>query len=562
MVSAAPALGAVKDVVPGVTYERVATGGQVIHITRVTPGPLIAVRPTKVGNPLGRLTTAVQRRAGSGAVAAVNGDFFNWDTGVPSGLTLEDGRLVTEPEATRSALVFSATGLLSTIQTRVEGTWIASPTAQEPKPKQYGFVNANRPADRDTDNRTILYTSDYGSLTPRGSRTEALIRLDSPGVVIPNRPITGTVHSVRAGGGSGIPSGFVVITGVGPKAANVATLTAGRQVTLNAVLPDLPANALSAMGGGPVLVTNGQAIMNGDANGFSSSQVKGRSARTAIGQTASGQLLLVVSEGPLEGRVGMTANEQANLMARLGSRTAIAMDSGGSTGMVIRGKMMNAVRAGERSIANGLVISYAGVQLTDPAALVSPNGDRVADSTTVIARSATSGSANIVLRRPGKKAVRLLYRGTVGPSGVRFPVGTGARLAPGVYEIAATLRPSDGSAATTHTRRLVIDDTLGALSVRKTGKAAKQNLKVRFGLRRNARVTVVAVNAKGKTVKVIARNRLLRRGWQNLSWNMKQGSRRAAAGTYTLKVTLRASYREPNQLSRRFSVPKAAAKKK
>ncbi len=349
---------------------------------------------------------------------------------------------------------------------------------------------------------------------------------------------------------------------MGPKAANVATLTAGRQVTLNAVLPDLPANALSAMGGGPVLVTNGQAIMNGDANGFSSSQVKGRSARTAIGQTASGQLLLVVSEGPLEGRVGMTANEQANLMARLGSRTAIAMDSGGSTGMVIRGKMMNAVRAGERSIANGLVISYAGVQLTDPAALVSPNGDRVGDSTTVIARSATSGSANIVLRRPGKKAVRLLYRGTVGPSGVRFPVGTGARLAPGVYEIAATLRPSDGSAATTHTRRLVIDDTLGALSVRKTGKAANQNLKVRFGLRRNARVTVVAVNAKGKTVKVIARNRLLRRGWQNLSWNMKQGSRRAAAGTYTLKVTLRASYREPNQLSRRFSVPKAAAKKK
>ncbi len=551
-----------QEVVPGITYERVASAGQVIHVTRVNPGPNITARPTALGSPRGRLTRAVQQRTGSGAVVGVNGDFFNWDTGIPSGLFLEEGRLVNEPEASRSALVFSRDGWMAAIQTQVEGTWVADPTDQDPVSREHRFVNANRPADRNTESRTILYTSDFGRLTPRGARTEALIRLDAPGVVIPNRPISGTVHSVSTGGASGIPPGFALITGTGSRAANVARLTPGRRVTLNAVLPGIPDTAYSAMGGGPVLVANGQAVMNGDANGFSSSQVHGRSARTAIGQTRTGQILLVVTEGPLEGRVGMTANQQAELMKSLGARTAIAMDSGGSSGMVIRGRMKNAVRSGERSISNGLIVSYAGVQLTDPSPLVSPNRDRVNDTTTVIARSAKSGTANIVLRRPGRKAVRLLHRGPLGPGGTALRVGTGARLTPGVYEIAARHTPADGSSPTEHRRRLVIDDTLGSLSARRTGTGANQRLGVRFRLQRNARVTVQAVNARGKVVRVLARNRAMKRGVQNLSWNMRQGARPIPAGAYTVRVVLRTKYRQPNVLTKRFTALRAPAPKK
>ena len=555
-----PALGARTQVAPGITYERVATGGQVIHITRVNRSPLITAQPTNFGRPRGLLTSAVRARTTSGAVAAVNGDFFNWDTGVPSGLFLQDGRLVNEPEATRSALVFSQDGWMAALQTSVEGTWQAAPTTTDPAPAQFKFVNANRPADRDTSNRTILYTSDFSGVTPTGSKTEALIKLDAPGVVIPNRSITGTVQTVRSGGGIGIAKGFAVISGSGTgPAARVATLTPGRRITFDAALPNIPDTAYSAMGGGPVLVVDGKAVMNGDANGFDSSQVKGRSARTAIGQTASGQLLLVVSEGPQEGRVGMTANEQASLMASLGARTAIAMDSGGSSGMVIRGKLVNSVGAGERAIANGLIISYAGVQLTEPAPLVSPNGDRVSDTTTIVARSVKEGTANIVLRRPGKKAIRLLYRGSLGPNGMTIPVGTGKAVPPGIYDVVAQLAPADGSAPTTDSRRLVIDDTLGSLSVRRAGKGAKQTLRTRFKLQRNARVTVQAVNAKGKVVRTLARNRALHRGWQTMNWNMRLGKRPLPPGTYTVRVTLRTTYRVTNQLTARFVALKAPA---
>ena len=227
--------------------------------------------------------------------------------------------------------------------------------------------------------------------------------------------------------------------------------------------------------------------------------------------------------------------------------------------MVIRGKLVNSVGAGERAIANGLIISYAGVQLTEPAPLVSPNGDRVSDTTTIVARSVKEGTANIVLRRPGKKAIRLLYRGSLGPNGMTIPVGTGKAVPPGIYDVVAQLAPADGSAPTTDSRRLVIDDTLGSLSVRRAGKGAKQTLRTRFKLQRNARVTVQAVNAKGKVVRTLARNRALHRGWQTMNWNMRLGKRPLPPGTYTVRVTLRTTYRVTNQLTARFVALKAPA---
>lgn len=148
------AVGAPTEVVPGVTYERVEGGGQVTHITRVTPSPLITFRPVPFSGATARrglLTDMMRQRLGSGAVAGVNGDFFNWDSGFPSGLFIQDGEFVNEPEATRSAMVLTAGGALMALQTSVQGTWQADPTAADPVVRQGGFVNANRPAERDTD---------------------------------------------------------------------------------------------------------------------------------------------------------------------------------------------------------------------------------------------------------------------------------------------------------------------------------------------------------------------------------------------------------------------------
>jgi len=564
--AAAPiATAAPTEVVPGVTYERVAGGGQVTHVTRVKPSPLISFRPVPFSGSSARrglLTSAMRQRLGSGAVAGVNGDFFNWDSGFPSGLFIQDGEFVHEPEATRSAMVVTAGGALMALQTSVQGTWQADPTPADPAPRQFGFVNANRPAERNTDDRTILYTSTFGDVTPRGAdRTEAQIVLDAPGIVVPNRPISGTVHSVTQGGGSGVAPGRVVLTGVGPRLRpRLLGLTPGRRVTLNPVMPNLPGDTVAAMGGGPVLVQNGVPVMNGDPNGFRSGQVAGRSARTAVGQTAQGELILVVSEGPVEGRIGMTANEQANLMASLGSHTAIAMDSGGSSGMAIRDRLVNRVGAGERAVANGFIVSYAGVQTTEPASFISPNGDRVADRTRVVARSAKDGAANIILRNSRGKAIRLLYRGPLGPSGRVVPLDHRLRVRPGVYHVVAQLRPNDGSARTEQSRRIIVDPTLGHLRLRKAGPIAKRRLNIGFRLRSNARVIVTVRDAKARSIKLVMRNRLMRRGARTVTWDMLRYRKPLAPGVYTITVGVRTSYGAKNEVSARFRVTKPAKK--
>ncbi len=555
------------DVVPGVTYERVAGGGQVTHVTRVDPSPLISFRPVPFNGTTARrglLTTMMRQRLGSGAVAGVNGDFFNWDSGFPSGLFVQDGQFVNEPEATRSAMVLTSTGALMALQSAVQGTWQADPTPADPLVRQGGFVAANRPAERPSSDRTILYTSSFGDLTPRSAdRVEALITLDAPGVIVPNRPIAGTVHSVRSGGGSGVAPRMVALTGVGTNpAARIGALTPGRRITLNPVLTNLPGDVVAAMGGGPVLVQNGQAVMNGDATGFTSGQVAGRSARTAIGQTAQGQLLMVVTEGPLEGSVGMTANEQANLMASLGAQTAIAMDSGGSSGMAIRERLVNRVGNGERAVANGLIVSYGGVQLTEPAAFISPNGDRVDDFTRVAARSAKEGAANIILRNASGKAVRLVYRGPLGPAGRIITLSHRLKVPAGRYTLVAQLRPTDGSTPTEHVRPLVIDPTLGHLRLRKVGPTAKRTLNIGFRLQSNARVTAVVRDTQGRSVKLVTRNRLLKRGPRTLTYDMLRHRKRLAPGVYTVTVGVRTNYGVKNELSARFRVtkpPKAPA---
>ena len=107
---------------PGITYERVARPGQVIHVVRVVQGSLISIHPILTGgspSQRGRLTSAMRARLGSGAVVGVNGDYFNLENAYPSGLLMSGGEIVSEPEATRSALLFPANGPLLTAKVQL-----------------------------------------------------------------------------------------------------------------------------------------------------------------------------------------------------------------------------------------------------------------------------------------------------------------------------------------------------------------------------------------------------------------------------------------------------------
>lgn len=112
-----------------------------------------------------------------------------------------------------------------------------------------------------------------------------------------------------------------------------------------------------ALGGSPMLVRDGVVRIT-DAEELIEVNNTSRRPRTAAGFTAAGVLLIVAIEGDNPaGPAGMTLAETAALMRGLGAVSAINLDGGGSTSMVIGGR--TTVRPGdgaERPVISALLL--------------------------------------------------------------------------------------------------------------------------------------------------------------------------------------------------------------
>ncbi len=533
---ASTAAAEVTDVVPGITHERVVFAGpQVVNVVRIHQGPLTAIRPiltAGVPSQRARLTDAMRARLGEGAVVAVNGDFFNLQNSYPSGLLMLNQELVSEPEPTRSALILEATGLLRSARVELDGKWQAvDPASPTPFP-QRTFIGVNRPAERDTE--TIVYTPRYGDLTPTGDRVDALIDVDGGVTPRANVPFTGTVQSVKPGGGSGIAPGKLVISGVGTAGERVLSdLVPGRRVIMTFGLSGIGPESTHGLGGGPVLVSDGAAVP-ASGEGFSSGQLGANTSRTAIGQTADGTVLFVTAEGPLQGSTGVDVAGLANFMASLGARTAIGMDGGGSSALAIRDQLVSPIDS-ERSITDALVVTYAGVQLTNPAPLISPNGDGVDESTRTTVRSTKPGSVRVALASRTGRTIKVLYRGPLGPSGRRLTLGRSAvGVREGTFRIVAKFTPDDRSGNTSHRHSFAADRTAGFFSLKKVGKAPDTRLRIRFRLTRPARVTIRVRDENAVDKKLIAKSKLFPAGEHAIDYDMKRKGKPLPKGTYVV----------------------------
>ncbi|MYS16711.1 phosphodiester glycosidase family protein [Streptomyces sp. SID4982] len=88
-----------------------------------------------------------------------------------------------------------------------------------------------------------------------------------------------------------------------------------------------------------------------------------REPRTVAAVTADGTLLLIAVDGRARHQsVGATPAEAAQLARSLGAVDAVNLDGGGSTSVVLRGRLRNSPRdtedgpVRERPVADGLVV--------------------------------------------------------------------------------------------------------------------------------------------------------------------------------------------------------------
>lgn len=100
------------------------------------------------------------------------------------------------------------------------------------------------------------------------------------------------------------------------------------------------------------LVVNGVATFKGDAG-------SGRTARTAIGQRKSDNaILLLVLDGRTFSQKGATLGDVRDIMLKYDAQTAAELDGGGSTTMVLNGKVINnpCNTWGERTVATSFYV--------------------------------------------------------------------------------------------------------------------------------------------------------------------------------------------------------------
>jgi hypothetical protein len=534
------------QLVPGLSYQRLAgPGPQVVHVLRLRVGGRLTLSPAlTAGTPArrARLTDLIHSRLDLGDVAGVNGDYFNLGQAYPSGLLLMGGEIVSEPEPTRSALTFPPDGRLAVARLQLAGRFQAIDPAGVQRFPIRAFGGVNRPAERGSE--AILYTPRYGTATPTGnSRFEALIGLDGGAAALVNAvpPLGGTVVSTRSGGGTPLVPGQVVLTGVGATGRTLASdLVPGRRVSLDIGLPGIAPGTLNGIGGGPALVRDG-VVIEASGEGFTSSQLGARTSRTAVGQTADGLVLLVTAEGPDQGSRGVSVAEQAGLMASLGARNAIGMDSGGSAIMSLYDRLA-IPWASERPITDALVANYTGVQIV-PLSLsrLTPNGDGIDERTQALVRSAAPGTLTLTIARRGGGRRVELTSGPFGPGSRLVDIDPRDLALPdGPYQLTARLLPSDGTAPSSQARPIVVDRTLAGLRLRpavvRRGGRRRPELQIAYRLVRPAQVTIRVQDSGGRVLRVLRAARRETPGAKLVTWDRTLRRKPAAAGVYTIAV--------------------------
>ena len=338
-------------------YENRASGEVVQTAFTVTASPASGARIAAVNLGAGlhsrEKLSSLQNAAaveGETLTAAVNADFFSLYTGVPMGVLVSDGRLLSSSDGRDAVgfdkdggVIFGKIGETVTIETDAA----TLPVSHVNKyPGVYGVY---------------LLTRDYGETTTLAgfAATEYVLALD--GALTLGGEVTAEVTEVREAAENGaIPEGSAVLTvpTAFAAASDYAALTVGETVTVRVACDSGFENAVSALGGGDVILREGR-FEDGTVN---EEHEKTRQPRTALGVRADGSYLLFVADGRRTGYAGgLTLAALADTLAALGCTEAINFDGGGSTALVTFADGTAAVQnrpsdGGERKVANAAAL--------------------------------------------------------------------------------------------------------------------------------------------------------------------------------------------------------------
>jgi len=126
---------------------------------------------------------------------------------------------------------------------------------------------------------------------------------------------------------------------------------------------------VDALAAGPALIADGEIDITVDEEVFFGSSIPDVHPRTAAGVTRQGDLILMVVDGRQPASRGVNLAELADLMRSAGCVEALNLDGGGSSTLVVNGRLVNRPAGGtyQREVMSAITVVLApGVGNTDP----------------------------------------------------------------------------------------------------------------------------------------------------------------------------------------------------
>ncbi|MCS7264180.1 MAG: phosphodiester glycosidase family protein [Armatimonadetes bacterium] len=304
---------------------------------------------------LSQIANFIQQRKGY-VTAGINADYFGMNfspySGDPLGLQIQDGELLSLPWSNRSALVGLADGQVAIARFQF---WAR---IKLPDGSEFNLDGLNQSPPKDG---FCLFTPAFGKTTKTTSGTiEVIASANLP--LRPNTPLLLTVVQVNETGDSPIPFDGVVLVATGRVGERAKALRVGEKLEVLVTIVPSDANfdpkeIVWAVSGGPRLLRDGQISIECEHEGFPLSFRQTKHPRTAVGLKEDA-LIWVVVDGRQPGySEGMSLDELAEFLRNIGCKDALNLDGGGSSTLLVRGKVVNRPSDGrERAIANSLLL--------------------------------------------------------------------------------------------------------------------------------------------------------------------------------------------------------------
>ncbi len=332
-------------IAPNVSYKKIEQGSLVYHIATIQfPNPNIDLFSILAQDQIiGRekLSSIAKRYS---ADLAINGNFFNLDTGEPIGIFVSNGELIKLP-IKRGAFAITYDNRVvidifeTTIKIKIDNR----------------IINVNNLNTPRGGNDIVLFTKWFAktSAIQKNSFAGVNIIIELNEKIPFHGIISGKVINIEYGVTSSIiPENGCVLSLGGLALKNLPFFSVGKELEI--IVESKPTIPIKeAIGGGPILLKDGNIVLGKTKEmPFDSNIIEGKHPRTIIG-IKQDMIYFFFIEGRKENISGMSLKEVSELLKTMGIESALNLDGGSSSNMVLWG---DPIIDSDRTIASALIL--------------------------------------------------------------------------------------------------------------------------------------------------------------------------------------------------------------